>query len=229
MMQPFPNQPANQPYYPPSEIYVPEQPQAYAPNQGSAQSPAQAQEIVIYINRRQAIARATICVIGLLIIVLLIPAMAILSTLAGDPPGIGDLAPLFIIVIPASAFIGWVSWAMLSMISAHKPALIINREGIVVSPMPMLSGFSISWGEIEALFSKRYMYKYFCIVPRNPDYFLKTHFNGFERINRSINSLIGSPLYIPMVYLDKPVEEILQQLYHMYAKELSYYRIQIRS
>ena len=225
MMQPFPNQPMNQPTYPPAEIYVPEQPQTYAPYQESPQ----AQEIAIYLNRRQAIARTTICVIGLLIIVLLIPAMVILSTLAGDPPGIGDIVPLLIIVIPASAFIGWISWTMLSMVSAHKPVLIINREGIVVSPMPMLSGFSISWGEIEALFPTRYMYKYFCIAPRNRDYFLKAHFNGFERLNRRMNSLIGSPLYVPMVYLDKPVEEILQQLYYMYAKELSYYRIQIRS
>lgn len=35
-------------------------------------------------------------------------------------------------------------------------------------------------------------------------------------------------LYISWLYLDKAVEEIPQQLYHMYAKELSYYRAQVR-
>jgi hypothetical protein len=32
-----------------------------------------------------------------------------------------------------------------------------------------------------------------------------------------------------LTYLDKPVEEILQSLYHVYAKELSYYQIKIRA
>ena len=34
---------------------------------------------------------------------------------------------------------------------------------------------------------------------------------------------------VPQIFLDKPVEEILQQLYYMYANELNYYRVQLRS
>ncbi len=144
-MQYPPQQPTNWPNYPPSEIYLPEQPP------GSEQSQTPAQEIAIYINRRQAIPRAVVCVIGLLILILLIPLMAILSALAGQPVGLGDITPLLIIVIPATAFVGWISWGMLSMLFAPKPLLRINNEGIIVGPIPMFSGFSISWGEIGAL------------------------------------------------------------------------------
>ncbi len=226
----YPQQPTN----PPSEVYMPEQPQAYAPQpftttQETTHPPMAAQEIAIYANRGQAIMRTAFFVISLLVIVLTIPALAIFSTLSGVPLGIGDLAPLFIIVIPGAVFVGWISWTLLSILLAHKPMLLINREGIVVSPMPMLGGFSISWGEIEAIFPSRYIYKYFCIAPKNPDQYLKTHFNGFGRFNRLINARIGSPLYIPQRYLDKRVEEILQQVHYTYASELNYYRVQIRS
>src|SRR6266566_1923657 len=141
-----------------------------------------------------------------------------------------DLAPLFLIVIPGTALVGWMSWTMLSILLAHKPMLLINREGIVVSSMPLLSGFSISWGEIEAIFPSRYSrYKFLCIVPKNPDHYLKTHFNGFGRFYRQSNSRVGSPLYIPQINLAKQVEEILQQVSHTYASEVSYYHVQVRS
>jgi hypothetical protein len=93
----------------------------------------------------------------------------------------------------------------------------------------MLSGFFIPWAEIEALAPSpsRFMYQYFCIIPKNPAQFL-SRFGPLERFNRRLNSRVGSPLYIPQIFLDKPVEEILRTLYHMYVSELSYYRVQLR-
>jgi len=227
MMQYPPEQPAHQPYYPPAEIYQPEQRQEYAP-QETAQPPLLAQEITVYAKGKQLIWRTVVCVFCLFIIVLIIPLIAILGILTGQPVELGDIIPSLILVVLSAVFIGWISWTMLSMVLSKKPLLRINHEGITVSPMSMLSGFSISWEEVGAIFPSRYMYKYLCISPKNPDYFLETHFNAFERFNRRINAMIGAPLYVPRIYMDKPIEEILQQVYYTYASELSYYRVQIR-
>jgi hypothetical protein len=217
--------PPQQPPDPPSEVYMPEQPQVYTP-----QPPMATQAIAIHANRRLLALRTAFVVISLLVIGSAIPVFAIFSVLSGVPLGMSDLAPLFLIVIPGTALVGWMSWTMLSILLAHKPMLLINREGIVVSSMPLLSGFSISWGEIEAIFPSRYSrYKFLCIVPKNPDHYLKTHFNGFGRFYRQSNSRVGSPLYIPQINLAKQVEEILQQVSHTYASEVSYYHVQVRS
>ncbi|HEX7735952.1 MAG TPA: hypothetical protein VF458_13895 [Ktedonobacteraceae bacterium] len=62
---------------------------------------------------------------------------------------------------------------------------------------------------------------------RNENQFLK-RFNAFERFIRLSNSIFGIPsLLMPQVYLDRPVEEIMQRLYYEHMNELSYYRVQL--
>jgi hypothetical protein len=234
-MQYPPQQPTDQPAYAPAEMVVQEQSQAY-PQQTPVYAPQNqqfvpGQEIAIYANRTQAILRTTILAICLLVLILLIPFVLILGFMTAGPPAPSDIPPLifaFVIVLAGIAFISWLTWRTASDLLSRKPILLINREGITVSRMPMLSGFFIPWAEIEALAPSRYiLYKYLCIIPRNQDQFL-LRFKPLERFSRRLNSAIGSPLAVPQLYLGRPVEEILNALYYGYANELNYYHVQLR-
>src|SRR5258708_6033034 len=235
-MQYPPQQPTNQPYHPPSEIYVQGQSQAYLPTQEITQPPVLAQEIAIYPNRKQAIWRTTVCAVALFFAVLLLIFFAFFfHFLAESSPAGSDFDSLIIfvcflaLILAEIAFAGWATWRIAStLLFSHKPLLLINREGITVGRMPSLSGFSIPWAEIESIHTSTFMYKYLCIRPRDQKDFLK-RFSLLERGIRLSNALIGvPPLIVPQVCLERPVEEILRTLYHMYASELSYYRVQLR-
>jgi TRAP-type C4-dicarboxylate transport system permease small subunit len=228
--------PTNQPYYPPSEIYQYDQPQQFAPAREMSRLPVQRQDIVVYPNRGQAIWRTVVCVVCLLFLLIFIPVFSINLFATAGPIPTDEMLPIvsllvfvFVLFLAALIFLGWITWRMASaLLFKSKPILTITSEGITVGRMPMLSGFSILWSEIDAIFVSRYLYKYLCIQPKNADQFL-SRFNGLERFNRRINSMIGAPLYVPLVFLDRPVEEILQQLYYMYASELNDYHVQLRS
>lgn len=233
------------PYYQPvtpSEIYIPEQNQAYgvqqsvyAPqaqmpvfSQGTAQTIVQGQEMIIYPNRKQAIFRVSVCV-SMAIFILGIFVFALATNGPIQPSDVAPMIATLLIVIVGVILLSWLSWSTgFQQLRDPKPMLVINQMGITVGKALLLSGFSISWAEIEAINSSRYLYKYFCIVPRNPDQFL-TRFTPWERFMRRMNAMIGSPLYLPQVFLSKPVEDIIQELYHRYANELNYYRVQLRS
>jgi|SRR5579885_415004 hypothetical protein len=229
--------PENQRRYPPSEIYVYDEPLTFSPVQEITRPPLPLQEIAIPINRGQASWRAAVCVLGLVILlVLLIPLLSLITSAVN----MLDENPLELIILAlvvftlvfwlmALIFVGWINWGMFSgLISSRQPLLVINREGITVRRMPILSAFFIAWNEFGAIYTRRALYKYLCIVPKYPDLYLK-RFNAFERFLRRSNALVGIPsLIIPQVYLARPVEEILQQLYHIYSSELSSYHIQLR-
>jgi hypothetical protein len=234
IMQYPPQQPANQPSYAPAEMVMQEQLQTlppmpvYAPQNGQF---APGQEIVVYAKRTQAIVRVTICVIALLVLILLIPTMLIVGFVTSGAPAPGDIPPLifaFVIILAGIAFISWITWRTASdFLFNRQPVLRINHEGITVGKVPMLSGYSISWAEIGAVFSSRYLYKYFCILPKNPDEYL-ARFKGLDRFNRRMNSVIGAPLYMPQTYLDRPIEEIINAIYAGYVNELAQNRVQLR-
>lgn len=225
--------PANQPYYPPSEIYLYDQPQQFAPAQEITRPPVQRQDIVVYYNRKHAIRCIVIGVAGLVFLIADLAFLCFLIFAIGGPVqarDIGPLAAMLLLFFACMAFVGWFTWRFgFQELRNRKHVLIINSEGITVRKLFSLSGFFISWAEIDVIFTSRYIfYKYFCIKPKNTDAFL-SRFNRLERFFRRLNSMIGSPLYIPQIFLDRPVEEILQQLYYMYASELNYYHVQLRS
>lgn len=228
----YPPQP---PTNPSSEVYIHKHsqaypPQSFTPKQETTQPSMAPQEIAIYPRRRLLILRTAFVLMCLLIVLLAIPALVLFAALSGVPLGISELVPVFLVVIPGAIIVGWISWVMLSILLAHEPMLLINREGIVVSPMPLVAGFSISWGEIEAIFpSYHSWYAFLCIVPKDPDRYLKTHFHGLARLYRQVTAYVGSPLYIAQINLDKRIEEILQHVCSQYASELSYYHIQVRT
>jgi len=237
-MQYPPQQPTNQPYYPPSEVYLYEQSQAYLPAQEITQPPVLTQEIAIYPNRKQAIWRVIFSTVMLFFIIILFALFAFfVRFIVGSSPVDTNFGSVFLIIfafflvfmLAEIAYISWITWRMAStLIFSHKPLLIINRKGITVGRMPNLSGFFISWAEVESINTSTFMYKYLCIHPRNRKQFMK-RFSPLERFRRLSNALVGAPpLVVPQVFLERPVEEILRTLYYSYASELSYYRVQLR-
>lgn len=243
MQYPSQQPPQNQSYYPPAENFVYQQPQVYAPQPSQApeimRPPAQTQEIAIPTNRRQATWRASVCAFCLLLLIgIFILFFSVFSSIMGNIAGEGPaelLSPVLIVffaifILAAVAYIGWITWGMFSgLVFSQKPLLVINRAGITVGKVPPLSGFSIAWSEIGVISVRSTLYKYLCIEPKNLDLCLR-RFNALERFLRRSNSWMGIPaLLVPQVYLDRPVEEILQQLYYIYSSELSYYGVQLRS
>jgi hypothetical protein len=238
MQYPQEQQPLPQRSPAPSEIYIPEQPQSYAPqwpvyeqSQEVLQRAEPVQDIAIYPNRGQAIMRISILVVVLVLMIMILGLLVFVFSIGGFSADIVTM-PLrwvFGVLLVCIAVYGWLIWRMVSsLLLTRNPLLLINREGITVGRMLMFSGFFIPWSEIEAISTYTFMYKYLCIIPRNPREFMK-RFNAVERFIRWSNALFGIPrLIVPQVFLERPVAEILPQIYYQYVHELSYYRVQLR-
>lgn len=231
-MQHSSQEPARQTDHAPSEIYQFEQ------QQENTQPPIFARCIAFYANRRQATWRTIVVgIAGIIAIIVPVFFSIIFLSLAEDSPGQQALGAmlsvsifLFAIFFAEAALCGWMAWRWYStLLRNREPILVIDHRGITVRRTPMLSGFFIAWNEIESIRVQSFLYKYLCIRARNEKQFLK-RFNVFERFNRMSNIILGiSPLLVPQIYLDRPVEEIMQRLYYEYTNELSYYRVQLLS
>jgi hypothetical protein len=200
------------------------------PGQEITRPPMQGQEIVIYPNRTQAIVRTILCGVGLAFGIMILAGAIALLFILGTTFQINYIVPLIVylaLMLPILAFGGWATWSMAQLFLKPTPLLIINRQGITVGKTPMLSGFFIPWHEIEAIHASTFIYKYLCIRPKDTKQFLK-RFNILERFNRRSNAIIGvPPLVVPQVFLERPVEETLQQLPIFYAHELNTHRIRL--
>ncbi|MBA2680631.1 MAG: hypothetical protein H0U76_19825 [Ktedonobacteraceae bacterium] len=235
MEYPPPQQPPMHQPHASSEIYLPEQPLSYTPQYQPHQPLMPMQDIAIYPNRRQVIWRTVVCAISLLFMILIavLFSLFIISLTSGDMLASGFLLPpLLTVAFFLSAeiiYIGWITWRMAAdFLFTRKPILFINREGIKVSRMPTLSGFFIPWAEVDSLSTYTFIYTYFCIHPKNTREFL-ARFNIVERLMRRSNMLFGiPPLIVPQLYLERSSEEILRQVYYMYANELSYYHVRLQ-
>ena len=192
------------------------------------------EEIVIYANRIKA-SRSLDAMLYRMIIVGLIsfPLSYVILSLGKTASSLSPLLPfgliLFadVLLFAKIALAYWVTRR--SLLVNGEPIMFINSEGISMRGALSLNNTFIAWPEIESLDIYTYKYKYLCVRPKNAALLMK-RIPLLERILKLSYPVYGIPqLSISLFYLDKPVEEILQQLYHMYAKELSYYRVQIRS
>ena len=107
----------------------------------------------------------------------------------------------------------------------HQPALVITSAGIQILA-PSAGSYSISWPEIGTI-SEDYDYnhRYFQIHPKNYPQYL-SRLSAFKRFTiRYTTSWPNPPLQVPLLYLERPGVEILQQLAQLYARELDYYPI----
>jgi hypothetical protein len=207
------------PIHSPLEVYAPPYPSAMPD-----------QEIVIYFNRTQAIVRTIISGIALVLgIIIFLGAIAFIYIL-GATFHIDVIVPMIIylaFMLLAIAFSGWTTWRMAQLSLKPTPLLIINRQGITVGKIsiPMFSGFFIPWYEIEAVHAYTFLNKYLCIRPKDTRQFLK-RFNALERFNRRSNAIFGiPPLVVPQIFMERSVEETLQQLQFFYAHGLNTHRI----
>lgn len=231
-MQYPPQPPISKPSYPPTEMHLPELPLVNE----EAQESAPAQKIVIYADRirgaRSLAALTNRIILGALMFVLL--AYVLLSFINNttlNNPALNFFAVLFIFVyVMMLARMALSRWIMgRSLLVSGQPIMVVDSAGITLRGAVSLSNIFIAWSEIESLDVYLLKYRYLCIRLRDAKAFTR-RLPLLEQALKLIDSLYGlPPLYISLLYLDKPVEEILQQLYYMYAKELSYYRIQIRS
>lgn len=230
-MQHSSQEPEKRPEHAPSEVYRLE------PQQEHTQPPAPAQAIAIYANRRQALGRMILLgILGAFLVLLLFIFSIALFALTRQGSFSNDVSTvflplsmfLFVIILAEIIWLGWMLWRWYSTLLRHRePILVIDHRGITVSSMPSVSGFFIAWQEIESIRVQSLLYKYFCIRARDEKRFLK-RFNAFERFIRLSNAIFGiSPLLVPQVFLDRPVEEVMQRLYYEYAHILGYYRVQL--
>ena len=111
----------------------------------------------------------------------------------------------------------------------HQPALIISSAGIQIHTTHGAGRCRISWPEIGTI-SEDYYYnhRYFQIHPKNYPQYL-SRLSAFKRFTiRYTASWPNPPLQVPLLYLERPGVEILQQLAQRYARELDYYRISLQ-
>lgn len=190
----------------------------------------QGQEFVIYPNRTQAIVRTILCGVGLAFEILILAGAIALFFILGTTYHTNYIVPSLVylaFMLPLLAFSSWAAWSMAQLFLKPTPLLLINRQGITIGKTPMLSGFFIPWHEIEAIHAATFLSKYLCIRPKDTKQFLK-RFTLLERFNRRSNAIIGvPPLVVPQVFLERPVEETLQQLQIVYAYELHTHRIRL--
>jgi hypothetical protein len=146
----------------------------------------------------------------------------------------GQALPAFYLILLVSAlflirqiFVRWCCGR--SLLVNAQPLLMIDSRGISIRVSYALDNIFLAWSEIEAIEYYNARYHYLCVCPRDPR-LLARRVPLYERLLKLTDLTYKMPcLVLPSVYLDKPVEEILQQLYHIYEKELNYYKVQIRS
>jgi hypothetical protein len=151
---------------------------------------------------------------------------------------------ILIIVIPASRNGGaiftallmgglgiagiWPTRVVASVLSSGEPMLVITHQGIRVGKVYGSFEIILPWEEIEAI----YLFgggieKQLCIRPTNVGLFL-SHFGLLMRFFLRINVLTGAPIAVAQSFLEKPIEEILDQVVVRYEQELESYHIQLQ-
>jgi hypothetical protein len=109
----------------------------------------------------------------------------------------------------------------------HQPALVITSAGIQI--LASAGSYSINWPEIGTI-SEDYCgkHRYFQIHPKNYPQYL-SRLSAFKRFTiKRTTSWPNPPLQVPLLYLERPGVEILQQLAQLYVRELDYYRISLQ-
>ena len=213
--------------YPPQPLAG--RPQADEPGHEAAPD----QKIIVYADRIKA-TRLLDAMLYRMVFVALVSfplSYIILSLVKSGAPG-GPLLSFFLILFAdvllfaKLALAYWV--ARRSLLVNSTPVILVDGEGISLRGALSLDDTFIAWNEIEALDIYTYKQNYFCVRPRNAP-LLTRRMPLLERILKLSNRVYGiPPLSVSGFYTDKPVEEILQQLYHMYAKELSLYHVHIQ-
>ncbi len=115
-----------------------------------------------------------------------------------------------------------------SLLVNAQPLLLVDSHGISIRGAYALDNLFLAWSEIEAIERYQQRYDYLGVRPRAPR-LLAERVPLYQRLLRLSDVTSKLPLLIlSSAYLDKPVEEILQQMYHIYAQQLDHHQVQIR-
>lgn len=220
----YPPQPsAHQPFYPPSEIYLPEQPQEYAPLMEvytpRDQPFATGQEIAIYYSQTLLTAYKRLCKALLILLIALLPLSLIAGFVFGGSFNENDIFPLVLIVVIGLAAISSLAWwiRFIGSLSGpkRKPVLYITHEGITIQNNIAVKYRFIPWNEIQTIYASSVNLKIRHVTP------FSSSADNRDHLRRSASK----KTVISLLYLDTPAQEMLRRLCETYANELRDYHI----
>lgn len=225
-MQYPPQPPAHQPFYAPSEIYLPEQSQEQAllmtANTTRDCPSASGQEIAIYYDQTLLTFYARICKVLLVFLIILLPLSLASGFIFGGPFNMSDIVPIIlIIVILLSAILPLAWWIrVINSLSGpmRKPVLHITCEGITLQKNIMVRYRFIPWNEIQTIYASNVHLKIRHVAPP---------FSSAES-QKPVCGNLGKTTVASLLYLDTPAQEILRRLCEAYANELRDYHIQFQ-
>jgi hypothetical protein len=185
----------------------------------------QTPDIIVYPNRRIITIWLILSVVSSLFFFLLFVFVCILMIVTPVSRNAGAIFTT-ILMFGFGAMGLWLTRALASLLSSGKPMLVINHRGICVGTKTYGSiEFILPWEEIEAIYMLSSMLnKQLYIRPTNIELFL----SRFSPIMRFFLRTNLTPIAVAQFYLEKPIEEILDQLQTQYVRELDHYHIQLR-
>jgi len=225
-MQYPPQPPADQPFYPSSEIYLPEQPleyttlmNVYTPRD---QPFATSKEITIYYNQTLLTAYKRLCKALLIFLIALLPLSLISGFVFGGPFNMNDIVPIVLIVVILLAAISSLAWwiRFISSLSGpnRKPVLHITHEGITIQNNIAVKYRFISWTEIQTLYASSVNLKVRHVTP------FSSPADNQDHLRDSASKM----MVVSLLYLDTPAQEIMRQICDVYANELRFYNIRFQ-
>jgi hypothetical protein len=186
------------------------------------QSAVPEQDLVIYLNRKLTIFFALFSVCWLL---LAFPFLIQGVFSVFDFPSIFTILFTILMVLAIGLSIDQVAGNIHAAFT-RQPVLIINHEGIRIRALPGSAYHFIAWSEISTISIRSYRgLRYFCVHPRDFKQYARRLSPLRRLILRSYMLTSFPPIHIALIYLERPIEEILYALQQTYAGELNYYRI----
>ncbi len=176
-------------------------------------------DFIVYPNHSRLAGWTAISGITTLCTVGAITTMIVLSILT---PSMRDstvpVSLLFLFLGGLAAAGIWQTLVFLRMTLSTEPVLIISRAGIRVGKIYGLSDLFLPWKDVETV-SSQPPYKVLDIHPVNTRRFIASLPLNMRLICR-LNVLTGAPVTISQSFMDKPIDEILEQIRRRYAREL---------
>jgi len=109
-------------------------------------------------------------------------------------------------------FFGAASFYILFRLVKPKPAVILRDDGIIDQASGLAAGF-IPWSEITSVHIATMHYQRFlCLVPSHPDLVLAQQSAAKRALMQANIGLVGTPVAIPMDYLNMPGDQLLAEV-----------------
>lgn len=184
-------------------------------------------DIAIYVNRPRTMVWLALgagsCV---LLFLLCISILIIMGTIPGALNE-GSIACAIVFCGFAVMEI-WPVRVIANLWASKEPVLVINHEGIRVGKIYSAATIFLAWKNVEAIYMLgNGLSKQLYIRPVDVRLFL-SQYNLLMRFFLRMNLMNGAPIAIAQSLLEKPIEEIVEQLQNLYTEELLTHHIQLK-